>query len=372
MTSKRICVVGNGATTITSPTGGWINRHTGHFLKDLQKNGLNVTYCEVSQECKTLGFLQDFNLDSNDVKFWGVPARPYLMRLKKMFKLLWRLRKIDFVYLFFPGTFGRHVAQLCRVLGVPYGLYVRGEQFGDSKGDLKIIACAKFALTVSPTLEQKLLKSCSNVALIRPMTDITEQDFRQRDSSRDSPIAWNLFYVGRLEERKGTFDLFQIALHLRKRGVPFVLRLAGNGPAESQIHELVAEHQIEDQVQLLGFLDSASELSNRLEEADAFVFPSHDEGFPRVLLEAMSKSLPVFTTMVGGIPGLMVDNVNCYEIPVRSAEAASEIIQTHLKHADSLQRVAEQGYSTAREVLLGRSLHHEVFAEHLLGGSCLE
>ena len=365
MTSKRICVVGNGATKKTVPAGSWITQNTGRFLKDLQREGWKVTYCELSLEGETVGFLQSFDLKSNEVKSWGIPARPYFMRFQKMLQLSWRLRTIDFVYIFFPGTLGRHVALLCRLFSIPYGLYVRGEKFGGSSSDIKTIACAKFALTVSPTLQNRLLEHCNNVSLIRPMTDITEGDFVLRDSSRFSPVVWKLFYAGRLEERKGTFDLFDIALHLRKLEVPFLFRLAGNGPAESRLRKLIAEHHLDGQIKLLGFLDSASELSKQFEKADAFVFPSHDEGFPRVILEAMAKSLPVFTTMVGGIPGIAQDGVNCLEIPVQNPHEAANVIHKELNNPRRLEEVSREGFQTAMNVFSIRPHHSNLLSAKL-------
>jgi glycosyltransferase involved in cell wall biosynthesis len=47
---------------------------------------------------------------------------------------------------------------------------------------------------------------------------------------------------------------------------------------------------------------------------DLMVLSSHTEGFPNVVLEALTVGLPVVTFRVSGIPGLIVDGFNGYII----------------------------------------------------------
>ena len=43
----------------------------------------------------------------------------------------------------------------------------------------------------------------------------------------------------------------------------------------------------------------------QLERADLFVLPSHQEGLPRAMVEAMARALPCIGSTVGGIPELL-------------------------------------------------------------------
>ncbi len=64
-----------------------------------------------------------------------------------------------------------------------------------------------------------------------------------------------------------------------------------------------------------------------LAASDIFVFPSaHNEGIPRVLLEAASMELPIITTDSPGCNEVVEDGVNGFLVPVHNANALSEAI----------------------------------------------
>ena len=129
--------------------------------------------------------------------------------------------------------------------------------------------------------------------------------------------------------------------------------------------EMVRNKELNCVVELVGQVNGTEAILNEYTNADALVFPTHHEGFPRVLLEAMTKSCPVFTTMVGGIPGIMRTDDNCFEIPVKDPQGiATKIIQT-MDNLTDWQSVSENGIITARQVLFERPQHHELFLRYV-------
>ena len=184
---------------------------------------------------------------------------------------------------------------------------------------------AAFILAVSPGLLDKLPDRPSRVAVIRPMCQVTPRDaFNRRfDPRGDRPVR--LLFIGRIEAMKGVHELLAAADRLRTSGMAFQLTLIGGGPLYGTLAERFSDPQ--GDVQITGTIADRAQLLRAYEEADIFILPSHHEGFPRVLYEAMIKSLPIVTTLVGGIPALMKHEENCLAIPVDDAAAIFEAVR---------------------------------------------
>jgi len=74
---------------------------------------------------------------------------------------------------------------------------------------------------------------------------------------------------------------------------------------------------------------SRETLNKRLyPEADLFLIPSHGEGFPNSMLEAMAAGLPIIGSFAGAIPEVIIDGVNGYLNEAGDAEALIEDIET--------------------------------------------
>lgn len=99
-----------------------------------------------------------------------------------------------------------------------------------------------------------------------------------------------IVFLGRLVERKGCEYLIHAFNHLKcqKRYKNLTLTIAGTGPREVYVHDLVKQYALEKSVTFLGYIDEAKKPS-LLASAGMCVFPSlHGESFGIVLLEAMA------------------------------------------------------------------------------------
>jgi len=134
-------------------------------------------------------------------------------------------------------------------------------------------------------------------------------------------------FLGRIGQRKGTFDLIRAFATLSpKYKTRSSLILAGDGDVE-QAHSLVESLNLIQYITVLEWLDS-EQRDALLARADIFVLPSYNEALPMALLEAMSWGLPVITTPVGGIPELVTQAKNGLLVDPGDIKQLSEAIQS--------------------------------------------
>lgn len=161
--------------------------------------------------------------------------------------------------------------------------------------------------------------------------------------------GWRLIYVGRYDPAKGLGELLQAMAGVRAAGHDVKLDLVGGGSS-------ALTQDYPDQARALGltehvrFVDEVShdQLPSLLAEADLFVLPSHSEGLPLSLLEALATGLPVVTTRCGGPEEVMDDSLGRLAEPRDVAglqQALTEVLDGyHDFDRRHIRQVAETRY----------------------------
>jgi glycosyltransferase involved in cell wall biosynthesis len=135
--------------------------------------------------------------------------------------------------------------------------------------------------------------------------------------------------TGSLTPRKGLEDLLAAAAqvaraHARSR---FVIIGDAEGPEgrpyADGLRARATAAGLDGRITFAGW---RSDVPRVLHGLDVFVLPSHNEGLPRAVLEAMAASLPVVATRVGGTAELVVDGETGLLVPPRQPEALAEAI----------------------------------------------
>lgn len=153
--------------------------------------------------------------------------------------------------------------------------------------------------------------------------------------------------VGRFSREKAHADLINAlgALHSVNPDLNFRLVLVGDGPERRGIERAAETQGIASRVIFAGHVSNVRPFYGL---ADALVLPSHSEGSPNVLLEAMAAELPVVATAVGGVPEIVENGESALLVAPRDIQAMASAIGRVLADAPLARRLASNASGLVR------------------------
>jgi glycosyltransferase involved in cell wall biosynthesis len=164
-------------------------------------------------------------------------------------------------------------------------------------------------------------------------------DPRRRRAPRDTTGA-RVAYAGRLSRDKGTLELLQAARLLPQ--LEFFLM----GELTDEIRSDV--QSAPDNVISTGHLPRP-EVMERLRTSDIFAFPSHREGCPNAVVEAMASGLPVVATRVGGLPEMIDEGRGGYLVEPGDSPALAQALARLAADPHLARRLGEHNRAVGRE-----------------------
>ena len=349
----KILIVGNGAFGKVGKNI-YIPQDTGNFIYRLRSHSINPSIIQFASKININDSLLDFDLSKHSINYIEI-KKGKLNLLKSIIKIIKSIFNNDLTYIFMPGTLGIIISFICIIFRKKFGLYVRGEFLKYKKLYKYILYRSLFVLTVSPKLKEEIKKDNMNTSLIKPMLDIDYSKLSYKAYKKSKKI--NILFVGRVEYRKGIFDLLEMSDVLDDKKIEYSIDIVGGG---NLFENLKSEYKIKKKntIKFHGLISDKGKLSQFYKNSDIFFFPSHDEGFPRVLYDAMANSLPIFTTMVGGIPGYMNES-NCIEIPVKNGNGSAKVLLMNIENEKLLNKISYNSFLTGKKIFNGKLLSHE-------------
>ena len=359
----NLLVIDNSSVSIGKDGQHYTNALNGIFLDGLIEAHHRVTYFQFENDNKNS--INDYNLEAHGISYQVLQllSNKLLRYLYAYFMAFLAVRRADFVYIYYPTSF-KYVPYLCRMLGKPYGLYIRGMKGLDDRISHSNYRHAFTIFTVSDLFTKKVNTLCGTerAHTIRPMVPYTDADVVQHRKYTEK-ASYSILYLGRIAEDKGLAELLHAAAILRKEGKhPFHLRIIGNGEYMEKLKELHATLQLQDVVSIEGPVLDPEEKTRCYLSADLYVLPTYHEGFPRTLYEAMIFGTPIVTTFVGGIPALMVDGENAKRIEPQSAKSIVDGLTYAMEHYEEMGRMARNGAQLVSKIVNRNRLTH---AQHL-------
>lgn len=146
--------------------------------------------------------------------------------------------------------------------------------------------------------------------------------------------------VGRFVWEKGYEQAINAILSLQNR-FNIELTLIGGGPLRDKYNKMIGSNK---GIHLIDWI-AQEEFVPLLRSSDIYIQPSISEGMPRAILEAMALKLPVISSDVGAISGVIENMWNGLLIEVNDIEGLMSSIEKLILDDDLRTKLANNGYN---------------------------
>lgn len=341
------------------------------LYQELQKQGLRVSFITYGGigEKKFLDRLEGVSVGFNR---WGLPETIYSRLISLLHARL--LASADCIKSNqFDGAeaawYGARVfrKQFVARGGYLWSDFVRRKWGEDSPRareiltrENRILDNADRIVVSAPVMKQELLERSpgweTKMHVIPNYVD-TEQ-FKPADSEK----VRDILFVGRIVEQKNLRLLLEAV-----RGTSHTLGIVGEGDLKESLQKEFEE--MSGQVTWMGNLPSG-DLPREINRSRLFVLPSHYEGLPKALLEAMACGACVVATAVDGIREVVEDGVNgkCVEPdPAALRECVDSLLQNDVERGrlgGNACKTIRETYALEKVAIQERALYIEDPAHH--------
>ena len=191
----------------------------------------------------------------------------------------------------------------------------------------------------SPKRAVEVIYNGVDTIKFRKRLDVRKQLRKRLGFSKSDKV---LLFIGALIREKGIFELLEAFGKLMKMESKYKLLIVGDGDERSAVLKYIERYKLKPDVLFLGAV-SHDKIPEIMNVADVFVFPSHVEGLPNVVLEALASELPVVTTSVGGIPEVIRSGYNGILIPPKNIEALVKSVTYLVKNLSLAKLIGQNG-----------------------------
>ncbi len=171
-------------------------------------------------------------------------------------------------------------------------------------------------------LESKYTKEINKIEWLPNVIDPKIEQMKLNGRTPDQIVRF--LTIGNLIPLKGQEELIRAFHKVFKNEDDVELIIAGEGYLKDQLSKIITELQMDKKIKLIGFINR-KEVVRQMDQSNVFVLPSHYETFGVVLIEALSRGVPVISTFCGG-PECIVNKDNGILIKPKNIDELAEAL----------------------------------------------
>ena len=178
----------------------------------------------------------------------------------------------------------------------------------------------------------------STEALLREKNRASEL-FSSAKPAEKKPI---FLFVGQLIPRKGLHLLLQACLLLQQQGYQnFTVQIVGDGAEQEPLATFAQQHHLSDRLEWIGKVDY-HQLWRYFQAADVFVFPTLEDIWGLVVLEAMFFGKPIICSKYAGASEMVKEGENGYIIDPFQPEQLAKTMQYFIDSPELILKLGEK------------------------------
>jgi glycosyltransferase involved in cell wall biosynthesis len=154
-----------------------------------------------------------------------------------------------------------------------------------------------------------------------------------------------LFVGGADPIRKGVYDLLEASVIVVSSN-PNVRFVISGGENFEEIRKKWHVMGLDNYINYIGWIKE-EEKAKIYQGADILALPSHNEGLPYVVIEAMSSGLPIIASSVGGIPEVVTHRENGFIIEIGDSKSLAKYIIELANNSQMRQEMSERNRKKA-------------------------
>jgi len=193
--------------------------------------------------------------------------------------------------------------------------------------------------SLSSAMNSMLIDSGIDVEKIQIIPNRVNIDlFQSKKNNYELHDPIRIISIGRFVEQKG-YDIAIEAIKELSSTYNIELFLVGGGPLYQEYEDSARGFS---NIHLVNWIEQ-NELKKLLEDSDIYIQPSkpfYGEAMPRTILEAMAMKLPVITTNIAAIPGIVIHGENGLLITPKSQDELVQVIEKLIHDTNLRQRIA--------------------------------
>lgn len=197
-----------------------------------------------------------------------------------------------------------------------------------------------YAAAVSTDIQKAVSDTGVKNTYYVPNTTVMQQE--KKYHMQETPVVG---VIGRLHKNKG-FDIFlDSAKELYNQGLDFKIVIAGDGPQKEELYAKAKELEIFDKINFMGWVDDKNKFYNKI---DIFCLSSRVEPFGIVLLEAMTRTVPVVSTDCQGPLDIFENGFDGIVVQKKSELQLAKGLKQLIENPDLARNIAENAYAKAQ------------------------